>query len=372
LALGKPAMALSYLIHGAEESYYTGKLEAYLRAKGIAYELRPFGPASMRYCAKHTGVVQIPQVECSDGTWLVDTTLIIEHFERIQPEPRILPADAAVRFVSHLLEDYADEWLWRPAMHYRWSYPETARLMSGWLGEHLAELPTPMFSKKAFWRIRQRMTFVRRDGVTAATRRATDAVYLDTLGALESILRTRSFIMGERPTPADFGFFASMFRHFSSDPTPARIMRRDAPAVYEWVARLWNISPAVYSARPMPERIATDLRPLLDAVVEAYLPYLEANESAFAAGARRVRYPALGVTWEEPTKPYRVWCLDRLRRQFDALDPAARAAVETAVGAAAMRVLASPSRGVVPSVVDPLPISGRRAAKPVDSWWRAA
>src|SRR5690606_28065389 len=121
-----------------------------------------------------------------DGTWLVDTTLIIAHFERIQPEPRIVPADPAVRFVSHLLEDYADEWLWRPAMHYRWSYPETARLMSGWLAEHLAELPTPMFSKKLFWRIRQRQVFVRRDGVTPATRHATEAVYLETLAALES------------------------------------------------------------------------------------------------------------------------------------------------------------------------------------------
>jgi hypothetical protein len=215
------------------------------------------------------------------------------------------------------------------------------------------------------------LTFVRRDGVTASTWHATEAVYLETLAALESILRARPFVMGDRPTPADFGFFGSMFRHFSSDPTPARIMRRNAPAVYEWVARLWNISPEVYSARPMPARIATDLRPLLDAVGEAYLPYLEANESAFAAGARRVGYQALGVTWEEPTKPYRVWCLDRLRREFDALDAAARAAVATAVGAAAVRVLASPSRGVVPSVVDPLPISGRRAAKPVDSWWRA-
>lgn len=363
-------MALSYLIHGAEESYYTGKLEAYLRAKGIAYDVRPFGPASMRHCAKHTGVVQIPQVECSDGTWLVDTTLIIAHFERIQPEPRIVPADPAVRFASHLLEDYADEWLWRPSMHYRWSYPETARLMSGWLGEHLAELPTPMFSKKLFWRIRQRLVFVRRDGVTAATRYATEAVYLATLAALESIFQTQPFVMGERPTPADFGFFASMFRHFSCDPTPARIMRRRAPGVYEWVARMWNISPATYAGKPLPERIATDLGPLLAAVGDAYLPYLEANEAAAANGARRVTYAALSVDWTEPTKPYRVWCLNRLRQEFAALDDDAHAVVEKAIGTVATRVLAAAGRGPVPNVIDQLPITSRNTAKPIDSWWR--
>ena len=116
-------MAVSYLIHGSDESYYTGKLESYLRAKGIPYDTRPFGPASMRHCTRHTGVAQIPQIECSDGTWLVDSTLIIDYFERVRPEPPVVPENAAVAYIDELLEDYADEWLWRPAMHYRWSYP---------------------------------------------------------------------------------------------------------------------------------------------------------------------------------------------------------------------------------------------------------
>jgi len=37
--------------------------------------------------------------------------------------------------------------------------------------------------------------------------------------------------MGQFPTILDFGFFGSMFRHFSIDPTPSFIMRREAPAV---------------------------------------------------------------------------------------------------------------------------------------------
>jgi hypothetical protein len=68
------------VVYGTTASYYTGKLEAYLRAKGIAYRLEPFSQANMRRCAQHTGVVQVPQVECPDGSWLVDTTLIIEYF----------------------------------------------------------------------------------------------------------------------------------------------------------------------------------------------------------------------------------------------------------------------------------------------------
>jgi hypothetical protein len=149
------------VVHGSTASYHTGKLEAYFRAKGIAYRLESFSESSMRRCARHTGVVQIPQVECPDGSWLVDTTLIREHFERVRPHPAVTPREPVLAFVSRLIEDYADEWLWRPAMHYRWSFPETARLMSAWLAEHLAERRAPQWLKRRYWRHRQYGTFVR-------------------------------------------------------------------------------------------------------------------------------------------------------------------------------------------------------------------
>jgi hypothetical protein len=66
----------------------------------------------MRRAARHTGVIQVPQVECPDGSWLIDTTLIIEYFERVRFEPAVAPRAPAVAFVSRLIEDYADEWLW--------------------------------------------------------------------------------------------------------------------------------------------------------------------------------------------------------------------------------------------------------------------
>jgi glutathione S-transferase len=363
-------MTISYLVHGADESYYTGKLESYLRAKGIPYDVRPFGPASMRHCARHTGVVQIPQVECSDGTWLVDTTLIIEYFEKQRPEPRVVPDDPATAFVSALLEDYADEWLWRPAMHYRWSYPETARLMSGWLAEHLNETPGPMLAKKVYWRIRQRGIFVEKDGVNAATWRATEDSYTSTLDALEAIFRTRPYVMGERPTPADFGFFASMFRHFGSDPTPARIMRRRAAGVYEWVARMWNMSPERCLQGALPMSIPGGLEPLTKAIATIYLPYLDANERAYAGGQETVEYWVQGVRWCEPVKPYRVWCLDRLRRARAALDAVARARIDELFGTEGIAPLDRAALADVPAVVAELPIRGGRPAAVVDSWWR--
>lgn len=358
------------VVLGTDCSYYTGKLEAYLRAKGIAYRLEPFGEANMRRAAAATGVVQIPQVECPDGSWLADTTLIIEHFERVRPEPAITPRTPAVAFVSALLEDYGDEWLWRPAMHYRWSFPENARLMSAWLAEHAAERRAPQWLKRRYWKRRQLGTFVAGDGVTPATRAAVEASYRETLDALEPVFAHRPFVLGERPTEADFGLFASMFRHFACDPVPGRIMRTRAPGVHEWVARLWNTRPERVAGAPMPEALPDDLGALLALVTGVYLPYLDANAAAFAAGDARVRYAVQGVTFEEPVKPYRVWCRDRLQRRLAALPPADRAAVERATATAGLERLARPSPKAAGDPIGPLPIRAGQARRAVDSWWR--
>jgi len=365
-------MTDGYIVYGGDESYYTGKLEAYLRAKGIPYRLERFSRKNMARCARNTGVVQIPQVECPDGSWLVDTTPIIAYFEKTSPDPTITPRDPVVRFVSLLLEDYADEWLWRPAMHYRWSYADSARLMSGWLAEHLRDVPAPLFMHKLFWRVRQTWVFVRADGVNAQTRAAVEASYFESLDALEAIFRERPFILGERPTQADFGFFASMFRHFFCDPHSGRIMRERAPAVQEWVARMWNTTPARFAGAPLPDTLLPLLEPLLNAVADVYLPYLAANEEAYAAKQKSVSYEAQGVRWSEPTKPYRVWCLHELRRQLSLLDDDAKAGVRRALNRdRAFAILERTSTAAPPPGLGELPIRPGGGKKVVDSWWRA-
>lgn len=363
-------MPETLIVYGADSSYYTGKLEAYLRAKGIAYRLVPFTPSNLRRAARTTGVMQIPQVECEDGSWLVDTTQIIDYFEDRIPEPALRPRPPVAAFVSKLLEDYADEWLWRPAMHYRWSYAESSRLMSGRLAEHVAEVPGPFVLKRWYWYARQRLFFVRLDGVTAATRAATEATYLESLDALESIFASRPYVLGERPTEADFGFFASMFRHFLCDPAPGRIMRARAPGVHAWAARLWNLDPKRYAAAPLVDAVPEDVQPLLAAVSNTYLPYMKANAAAVEAGQAKVRYRAQGVAWREPAKPYRAWCLAELQRRWARLAAPDRDAVTRLLGEPATAILAAPPVAIEPPGAGELPLRGELRRKPVDSWWR--
>lgn len=370
-SLHQTPSAAPLLVYGADESYYTGKLEAYLRAKGIDYRAVPFTEGNLRRAARVTGVMQIPQVECADGGWLVDTTPIIDYFEDTRPDPAIRPRAPVVAFVSKLLEDYADEWLWRPAMHFRWSYPDSARLMSGWLAAHVSDYPGPFALKRVFWYARQWLLFVRRDGVNRTTRPAVEASYCETLEALESILRRRPFVLGARPTEADFGFFGSMFRHFFCDPASGRIMRQRAPAVLEWVARLWNLRPERFADAPQIATVPTDVQPLLDAVANIYLPYLKAMAAAYARGHKRVSYRVQGVDWREPVKPYRVWCLAQLQQCYAGLDGPGRADVSRLLGGGeAAALLAGPQVSAPIPVAGPLPLRQPVATPPADSWWR--
>ncbi len=312
-------------VHGCSISYYTGKLEAYLRYRGVDYERLPtFG--YQREIKRETGAVQMPIVHLEDGRWMSDSTPIIAWFEAQQQAASIYPDDPALRFVSLLLEDYADEYLWRPAMHYRWSYQHDREYASGAIvDDMLGDFWPPRWVKKLLIAQRQRRGFVRGDGVTKQTWDHVEQGYLSALDRLEAIFALRPFILGDAPTIADFGFMGPMLRHFGQDPTPAEIMRTHAPGVYEWVARMWNTR-ARTTAPELLSEIDAPLADLLGEACETHLVQLRENAAAFGQGHSRYDQEIQGCLYERvPSSRYRVFCLEQLRRQWACLDDKARA-----------------------------------------------
>ena len=80
-------------------------------------------------------------------------------------------------------------------------------------------MPVPEPLLRRFIRRRQCRTYVTGDGVTRETRPHVEGIYLSALDRLERGLRAQPLRARGAPGLADFGFFASMFRHFSLDPT---------------------------------------------------------------------------------------------------------------------------------------------------------
>ena len=307
-------------VYGASISYFTGKLENYFRIKGIPYEFVAMRGDIRERVREKTGSTQVPAIELPDGRWMTDSTPIIQWFEAEQPEPRVIPHDPLQRFFSLLLEDYADEWLWRPAMHYRWHYEVGAHFASSHLTVEMAShLRLPRFMVRRMIVRRQREGYTTGDGITAGEVPGVEAIFMRTLAQLEAIFQGRPFLLGNSPSLADIGFSGPFFRHFALDPVPAEIVRQHAPGVYAWVARLWN---ARLSSEPgdLLRGIPADWGPILEEIGGSYLPYLCANVEAVSSGNKTFDCDIGGVAYSGARwSPYRVWCLKRLREHFDAL-----------------------------------------------------
>ncbi|MEZ5952856.1 MAG: glutathione S-transferase family protein [Hyphomonas sp.] len=316
-------------VYGLKVSYFTGKLEAYLRYKEIPYEFCPMTARQfMRDIPAKTGAMQMPAAELPDGRWMTDTSPMIDWFETQYPDPPILPEDPGQAFVCRLIEDYADEWLWRPAMHYRWSYPLSSKLLARQISDVMgAEIKAPGWLKRRRTEQRQKHNFVDRDGVTPATRAHVESSYLRLLQILETVFASRPFLFGDRPTLADIGLMGPLLRHFSMDPAPGVIMRETAPGVMEWVYRMWNARASRMSGG-LVSGIPDDLRPLLREIGEAHLEALNANAAAWQTGQTRHDARIQDTDYHDiQTSQYRVWCLEVLQARHAALDDLTRASL---------------------------------------------
>lgn len=310
-----------YTVYKSDISYFSGKLEAYLRYKEIPHDLIEVDQAAMHRVGEKTGVQKMPAIEMDDGRWLFDTTPMIRWLETQHAEAPVLPDDPALAFVALLLEDYGDEWLWRPAMWWRW-VPEVSRVA---LGRRIAGqmISRPLAIPMGYYFARRQLNeWVWGDGVDKNNADAVRDMFRHELETLEAVLATQPYLLGSHPSVADFGYFASMYRHFGNDPDSAEVMRREGPYTYEWLARLWN---ARYSKLPAsvmwlwPE--ADHWQGLLARVASDYLPYLHQNALAFQQGKKRFDYVGNSLSFDNTvTTHYRVWCRQELQREFALLN----------------------------------------------------
>jgi glutathione S-transferase len=367
-------MSEVWQVHGLSLSYFTGKIEAYLRAKGVPYRLIEMTAADLRLCASATGVSWMPQIETPAG-WLTDTPRIIEYLEHALPDPAITPADPAAAFIAGLIEDFGDEQLWRPALYYRWAHAPDQRLRGEQIARAmLSDLPLPLWIKSLIVISRQKRVYLAGDGVTPANRQAVEAEYLSVLDALEPALASRDFVMGDRPTEADFGLFGGLFRHFAQDPTPAAIMASRAPAVLAWTQRLWALDPEQFRSAIQPSGAPAGLDGLARSIIERFLPMLMAHEAAWNEGRAETRFRQFDADFTTAVSPYRVWRFQRMRERFWHLEERAKVALTAWLADRDVRsLLETPIMRPAPAPI-PLPITagtGRRLdSRPRDRQWR--
>src|SRR2546426_8121387 len=103
---------------GGLHSGYTQKVRIALAEKGLA-ERVPFGlvtPEERRGPAHRarSPLGFVPLLELDDGTFLAESTPIIEYLDALFPEPPLVPADPLRRARMHALDHYNDQALTPP------------------------------------------------------------------------------------------------------------------------------------------------------------------------------------------------------------------------------------------------------------------
>ncbi len=310
--------APAYRLFGSELSPYSVKVRSYLRFKGIAHEWIPRGPTTAAEFQKYAKLPLIPLLVTADGQGLQDSTPIIERLEAIHPEPSIHPDDPALRFLSALIEEYADEWGNKPMFHYRWSYDADCKSAAGRIATQLAgEGATPEQIAKAAEGVAQRMvprlSFV---GSHAGTRETIEGSLRRVLDTLEVHLGIRKYLFGDRPSLADFGLWGQLYECWS-DPTPGKLITDLYPTTWRWIERM--LDPKVEGGWDPGNSSHWGIERLLEAEgAGLFLPGSAANEAALAKGDAEFTVTLEGKPFTQQAQKYHARSLAEIRRKYAA------------------------------------------------------
>jgi len=323
-------MATALRLFGSELSPYSVKVRSYLRYKKIPHTWVVRDSSTLEEFQRHARLPLIPLVLAPDGTAMQDSTPIIEALEARHPEPSIHPPDPTLAFLSALIEEYADEWGNKPMFHFRWFYEPDQISCAERIARETMPGADDETVRGATEMIRQRMVpRLRFVGSSEQTKDVIEGSFARQLAILEAHLARRLFLFGARPALADFGLFAQLYQS-STDPTPVAVMRRRAPTVLAWIARM--LEPRADGAFERWEQLEPTLTPLLrDEVAAVFFPWTLANARAVAAGEKEFSVEIGGRPFSQETQRYHAKSLGALRGRYAAV--ADRSVLDRILGA---------------------------------------
>lgn len=263
-----------YTLYGAEVSYFSGKVRAYLRWRGAPFrEVAATQEIYSDLILPHIGWPVIPVLAMPDGRLVQDSAEIISAIEEEEGRlPPVMPGTPLQDLVCALLHLYADEWLTIPAMHYRWSYD------ADWAYAEFGALSLPGASpeeqyaagKRNGQRFRGALPVL---GIHPATIPGIEKSYSDLLHDFSAHLEVHPFLLGGRATLADFAFIGPFYAHLYRDPFAGQMMRHAAPLVADWVERM-SAGSRASAGLPEDDCPAPGIEPILRRQAREQFPFL--------------------------------------------------------------------------------------------------
>jgi len=345
-------MADMHTLYAFPHSLYSGRARSYLIKNGVPFRELSTGHETFKAdILPKARLATIPTLLTNEGEVIRDGAAIIEHFEAANGRP-CRPRTPRQQIVSALFDLIGTDGLLRPAMHYRWNFPDD-NLEFVRFHFLYSQRETPERESKT-----ERMMDKMRHagaafGVSDASAALVETLYLEFLSALDAHFARVPYLLGWRPCIGDFGLLAPMYAHLGRDPKPLAIMQRQAVRVCRWVERMNRAdqdAPEFFGAGTdylpddeIPDTLlavlrilAEDLVPETRAAAACINQWLADNRPAPGAPAERFlgmgQFNLRGQSITAVAQPYRFCMLQRVQDAYAALDAGARARVDGMLG----------------------------------------
>ncbi|MEM9200458.1 MAG: glutathione S-transferase N-terminal domain-containing protein [Actinomycetota bacterium] len=262
-----------FIVHGLTRSYFTRKVTGYLDFTDRPYRLEPC-PPNLHPEAEAAGWTGgIPVVTDPTGEFMWDSTTIIEHLDiRTDPARHVLPDDPTLRFLVYLLDDFSDEWFYRPAVGSRWNDAANTEAAGWQITEELSTiigLPGGLMRPNIVATMKGNCPKL---GVVDGSIDAwMDEVVRPWFDALEGHLGS-GYLFGDRPSLADFAVYGANVAHFVGDPVCRDLVDEHSPAAVEHTHRLTMPQRQVFG--DWTESTPDSLIPVLAEMGRHYLPWV--------------------------------------------------------------------------------------------------
>ena len=266
-----------HILYAMPHSLYSGRARSYLIKNGIPFKERSTGHESFKADVLPKGKLPtIPTLVTAEGEVIRDGAAIIEHFEAASGRP-CQPPGARQQVISALFDVIGTDGLLRPAMHYRWNFPDDNLAFVRYHFLH-SQRDVPQREEKTEAMMNRMRHAAMIFGVTEQSQPVVEALYLEYLDALNDHFEHYPYLLGWRPCIGDFGLVAPMYAHLGRDPYPARLMQQRAPAVYRWLERMNREdqdAPEYFNAGNdflVDDKIPETLIPVLKILAEDFVP----------------------------------------------------------------------------------------------------
>ena len=353
-------MAKPHILYAMTHSLYSGRARSYLIKHQIPFQELSTGHESFKAEVLPKGKLPtIPTLVTPEGEVIRDGAAIIEHFEAALGRPS-RPTGPKQRIISALFDVIGTDGLLRPAMHYRFNFPEDnlAFVRYHFLNSQRGTSERSEKTEAMMNRMRHAAMIF---GVTEQSQGAVESLYLDYLEALNAHLEQYPYLLGWRPSIGDFGLIAPMYAHLGRDPHPATLMQQRAVSVHRWVERMnrydqdvpefFNAGTDFVEDDEIPKCLVAVLRVLAEDFVPETLAAADVINGWLAENNPEAGAPAVGWLAQAPgtasfilrgetiealAQPHRFYLLQRVQDDYASLSETDKVGVDAVLGQSAM------------------------------------